>query len=150
LELTKFLITIKRNKNMAVYIANDKRLIMTQEEKQRLVKALCGYLPYGVKVQYNNEIYDIDYISEYEEVKLDFADNYTVGILEIKPYLRHMSSMNDEEKREYQDIEETCRASFYPSYCHTMTDWLNAHHFDYRILIPMGLALEAPEGMYNF
>ena len=29
-------------------------------------------------------------------------------------------------------------------------DWLNAHHFDYRGLIPKGLALEAPEGMYKF
>ena len=28
-------------------------------------------------------------------------------------------------------------------------DWLNEHHFDYRGLIPMGLAIEAPEGMYN-
>ena len=28
-------------------------------------------------------------------------------------------------------------------------DWLNAHHFDYRGLIPMGLALEAPEDMYK-
>jgi hypothetical protein len=28
-------------------------------------------------------------------------------------------------------------------------DWLNAHHFDYRGLIEKGLALEAPEGMYN-
>jgi hypothetical protein len=29
-----------------------------------------------------------------------------------------------------------------------MYDWFNAHHFDYRGLIPMGLAFEAPEGMY--
>lgn len=28
-------------------------------------------------------------------------------------------------------------------------DWLLAHHFDYRGLIPMGLALEATEGMYK-
>ena len=28
-------------------------------------------------------------------------------------------------------------------------DWLNAHHFDYRGLIEKGLALEAPNGMYN-
>ena len=32
---------------------------------------------------------------------------------------------------------------------HRGIDWLNAHHFDYRGLIEKGLALEAPEGMYN-
>lgn len=31
----------------------------------------------------------------------------------------------------------------------TEIDWLNKHHFDYRGLITKGLALEAPEGMYN-
>jgi len=30
-----------------------------------------------------------------------------------------------------------------------MFEWLNAHHFDYRGLIPMGLALESTEGMYD-
>jgi hypothetical protein len=30
-----------------------------------------------------------------------------------------------------------------------LIDWLNVHHFDYRGLIPMGLALEAPKDMYN-
>lgn len=30
-----------------------------------------------------------------------------------------------------------------------MFDWLNAHHFDYRGLIEKGLALEAPEGIYE-
>jgi hypothetical protein len=29
------------------------------------------------------------------------------------------------------------------------TDWLLEHHFDYRGLIPMGLALEAPKDMYT-
>ena len=28
-------------------------------------------------------------------------------------------------------------------------DFYNEHHFDYRGLIPMGLALEAQEGMYK-
>ena len=32
---------------------------------------------------------------------------------------------------------------------YTVIDWLNSHHFDYRGLIKKGLALEAPEGMYN-
>lgn len=33
--------------------------------------------------------------------------------------------------------------------CIKLIDWLNAHHFDYRGLIEKGLALEAPEGMYD-
>lgn len=33
--------------------------------------------------------------------------------------------------------------------CTKLIDWLNIHHFDYRYLIERGLALEAPEGMYN-
>jgi hypothetical protein len=28
-------------------------------------------------------------------------------------------------------------------------DWYNKNHFDYRGLIEIGLAIEAPEGMYN-
>ena len=37
-----------------------------------------------------------------------------------------------------------------PSYVIILVfDWLNEHHFDYRGLIEMGLAIEAPEGMYK-
>ena len=32
---------------------------------------------------------------------------------------------------------------------HNEIDFLNKNHFDWRGLIPMGLALEAPDGMYN-
>lgn len=34
-------------------------------------------------------------------------------------------------------------------YRHDALDWLLKHHFDTRGLIGMGLALEAPEGMYD-
>ena len=78
-----------------------------------------------------------------------------------------MSSMTEEEKKEYHkqvdiDLDRTAGAlreqlntetyhpenRFTPQYCHI--DWLNAHQFDYRGLIPMGLALEAPKDMYKF
>ena len=68
------------------------------------------------------------------------------------PYLRPMSSMTEDEISEFQkrlkiiqDVEQALH------FCNTVEsiDWLNAHHFDYRGLIEMGLALEAPEGMYN-
>lgn len=114
---------------------------MTQEEKELLLADLTARLPCGVKVQYNNEIYNIDYISVlYEEVKLDIPDNYTIGISEVKPYLRPMSSMTDEEKEEYHKLCD----SYYGLYFDTADsiDWLNKKMFDYRGLIPKGLAIE--------
>ena len=37
----------------------------------------------------------------------------------------------------------------YEEYIRKISDWLNAHHLDYRGLIEKGLALEAPEGIYK-
>lgn len=130
---------------------------MTKEEKDLLLKVLCAMLPYGVKVQYNSEIYDIDYISaQYDEVKLDFADNYHVGISEIKPYLRPMPSMSKEEKQESRWYQKDAKSDDFILYMNRYVEWLDSKHFDWRTdgngktMIERGLALEAPEGMYNF
>jgi len=59
-----------------------------------------------------------------------------------------MSGMTEEEKKEYDKL----RMSFYKNAKDAslvLIDWLDAHHFDHRGLIPMGLALEALPGMYN-
>lgn len=128
---------------------------MTQEDEQLLLVDLCARLPYyEIKVQYNNEIYNIDYISAlYREVKLDIRDNYTIEIFEIKPYLRPISSMTEEEINEFILISDTVlwlgnkRSTCILSL--EQMNWLNAHHFDYRGLIKKGLALESPEGMYK-
>ena len=64
----------------------------------------------------------------------------------IKPYLRPMSSMTEEEYEYYN----ACTG--YGTYEKVMIDRLNflhRKHFDYRGLIPKDLALEAKEGMYN-
>ena len=78
--------------------------------------------------------------------------------LEFKPYLRPMSSMTEEE---YNSMSwEGCNRVINYSVKHgfqfveiasftiEILNWLNANQFDYRGLIPMGLALEAKEGMY--
>ena len=66
----------------------------------------------------------------------------------FKPYLFHLSSMTEEQKKEYQYITE--RWINDPAYSISNSiDWLNKHHFDYRGLIEKGLALEAPEEMYK-
>lgn len=88
---------------------------------------------------------------------------------DIKPYLRPMSSMTKEELKELNDKYGSIAYFFIqePPYYYGLQaqhsdigsieisefseiyDWLNAHHFDYRGLIPMGLALEALEEMYK-
>ena len=69
----------------------------------------------------------------------------------IKPYLRPMSSMTEEEKKEYRSLQtwHNFHGMSWYSNNYKSIDWLNKKMFDYRDLIPMGLALEAPKGMYN-
>lgn len=129
---------------------------MTREQRQLLLKDLCGRLLYGVKVQ--TPLFEsptsIKGITEDECWIYSDEDNYEwVDIEEVKPYLRPISSMTLVEKIELkaitkgtiqtiglEDIVVTTDKGF---------DYLNAHHIDYRGLIPMGLALEAPYGMYK-
>ena len=137
---------------------------MDEKEKQLLLKDLCARLPYHVMVHYHHQysengkdvIYDEDRVFDYfeaetiehtlEEPEENWPDEYW------KPYLRSMSSMTDEEISEFQkrlkiiqDVEQTLH------FCNTVEsiDWLNEHHFDFRGLIPMGLAIEAPANMYK-
>ena len=104
------------------------------EEKSLLVKDLCARLPYKVIV------YDYDR-EETREMGLGTLHDIMFNDLECKPYLRPMSSMTEEEKKELFQLmgngTDIQRIDFYIS-----------HHFDYRGLIPKGLALEALEGMY--
>ncbi len=77
----------------------------------------------------------------------------------VKPYLRPLSSITEEEKEEYHYMvfDYEYDDYWYPgkytdAICvadvDELVDWFNAHHFDYRGLIPKGLALPAPEDMY--
>jgi len=125
---------------------------MTQEEKQLLLKDLCARLPYRVVVSFKNS----DTREAFNQI-LDYTLVHMVeyiphiGGIEIKPYLRPMSSMTEEEKKEYCDLQaKFLYSSRYPvTDAYELFDWLIAHHLDYRGLIPIGLALEAKEGMYK-
>lgn len=116
----------------------------TKEDKSLLLKDLSARLPYGVKVQtpvMNDEItLTCGDISAY----FFNPDNKVF----LKPYLRPMSSMTEEERKEH-NLHRLSKWSTYSEYCANVLDWLNAHHFDYRGLIERGLALEAPEEMYK-
>lgn len=124
---------------------------MTQEEKDLLLKDLCGRLCYGVKFGIG-----LGKLGKYDLVEINtkkgkvlFGHGLHADLETCRPYLRPMSSMTEKEQKEYDvfccepylGIDETTASNF--------INWLNAHHFDYRELIEKGLALEAPEGMYN-
>jgi hypothetical protein len=112
---------------------------MTQEEKQLLLKDLSARFPYEVIVNDGNET---DILAGYMLEDLMFIDEAI-----IRPYLRPMSSMTEEERKYYNSLSILIADSECEVY--EEMDWLNAHHFDYRGLIKKGLALEAPEGMYK-
>ena len=128
---------------------------MTQEDKQLLLTDLCARLPHGLKLRY---VEDLVVKKESHVITLNniYLEHILNGDADIKPYLRPMYSMTDEEKKEFQACHcvYELHPDFQPMMCNlanelNMFNWLNAHHFDYRGLIPMGLALEAPEDMYK-
>ena len=122
---------------------------MTQEEKSLLIKDLCGRLPYGVMIQYHTD-YDWKPVEMYEISCDTFNGTYSLEL--CKPYLRPMDDMTEEERHEYNTIAMhtiVTSKGFVHIEATDLIDWLNARHFDYRALIERGLALEAPEGMYN-
>ena len=120
---------------------------MTREEKQLLLKDICGNLPYETWVQYEGKEW---LVTGYGHGRVSLLPSVfsSVGgpcplVEEVRPYLRPMSSMTKAEKEEYEKM------TAWGSFDWEMVDFDNEHHFDYRGLIPMGLALEAPEGMYK-
>lgn len=122
--------------------------------EEKLYYYLCHSIPFGLKVNYNNDAYTLVGVNGYHEVLLEdsngICQNYTVGIEDIKPYLRFFSSMTEEERVEYEILEKQCERL--PTFAYisvSKCDWLNAHHFDYRGLISIDLALVAPKGMYE-
>ena len=120
-------------------------------DKELLLIDLSARLPYGVKVDHfgiPREVIGI--FSDIVQVGYDINDYEDTAIEDIKPYLRPMSSMTDEEDAEFTSLLNMPYEDDGGDYefgCDV--DWLNVHHFDYRDLIEKGLAIEAPEGMYN-
>ena len=129
---------------------------MTQEEKQLLLQDICARLPYGVKAQYyssEEEMLTVDTIEAiYTQPSVEIViGQYGLEIEDIKPYLRPLLSITEKERVEYCDLQyKFLLGSHHPvTNGHPLFNWLNKKMFDYRGLIPLWLALEAPEGMYN-
>lgn len=122
-------------------------------DKILLLKDLCPRLLYGIKCDHFGKIKTVlGVFNNIIQVGYDINDYEDTCIEDIKPYLRPMSSMTEEERWTYyqrtHDVGRSVDVIDEDEVALHM-EWLNEHHFDYRGLIGKGLALEAPEGMYE-
>lgn len=125
---------------------------MTEQEKQLLFVALSGYYPYGIYIDHNGTPLKVhDFYNDGSVMLSDDDEAHFCSGETNKMYLRPMSSMTDEEDKEFAllQVDFYVDGWLYPIPAQAMVDWLNKHHFDYRGLIERGLALIAPEGLYN-
>ena len=131
---------------------------MTQKEKDLLIKDLCSRLPYGVKVhaKYTDlgETIEVDGIVKMIdadgvvgiEVMYDTGSAWTyVQIDDVEPYLFPMSSMTEEQDKEFALLQTSPgqEGFLYVCNCANMMKWLIENNFDYNELIPNGLAKNA-------
>lgn len=140
-----------------------KEITMEQNLKELLLKDLCARLPYGVMVLEDiDKTFDggcvsrLTTITEIKGEKMFLTKNSLtpVTIEEIRPYLRPMSSMTEEEYEEYTELRQNISDKLKDWKCADLIDWLNKKMFAYRTIngkdmFKLGIALRAPEGMYN-
>ena len=122
---------------------------MTQEDKELIFKELCARLPYHVKCK----IWIKDGTTE--EGLLDLQHNYGNvlqdafyynKIKDIKPYLFPISSMTEEEKEEYCQLQQRVIYNSKGVINEDVTKYINwcyKKHLDINNLIPMELAIDA-------
>ena len=120
---------------------------MTQGEKDLVLKDLSARLPYNVFCEISDvgEPYKLETIRFNGEYFLFNNGVFEKYITEIKPYLRPMSSMTEEESLYIL----LCNAFIETRSIELKVDFYNERHIDYRDLIGKGLALEAPKDMYK-
>ena len=126
---------------------------MTKEDKQLLLRDLCARLPHGIKLDFYAKATDEHYVCTLLGIEPD-GDRpiiartdkgaFTFLAEHVKPYLRPMSSMTEEEKIKYLDLLK--KYQFSDSHDdYVIYDWLNKKMFDYRGLIGKGGAIKVTE-----
>ena len=128
---------------------------MTTEEKELLLKDLSARLPYGVKCKVSDDFKECRTICgifpttrfcvSVEDNCGNLINNLKTLIEDVKPYLFPLSSMTEEQEKNYHSECEVIITEDDNIYIDTIRsiDWLNKNHFDYRGLIGRGLAIDA-------
>ena len=135
---------------------------MTQEDKDLLLKDLCGRVPYRVKCKYDDRLIVNTLSVDFFWKKIEGYERYVnctrkYDVENIKPYLFPLSSMTEEQKIEIKSLCDgteifddggwmsyiSILGSFNFEVNLAVVDWYNKNHFDYRSLIEKGLAIDA-------
>jgi hypothetical protein len=140
---------------------------MTSEDKELLLKELSSRYPYEIILHFDVKVgQDDEPLYSIRKNGNTYLINDAYYLEEVKPYLRSMKSMTDEEKEEFwaaidkdmgileSNLDAPILFEYKSRYYkgkleHYEIDFLISHHFDYRGLIEKGLAIEALEGMYK-
>lgn len=131
---------------------------MTQEDKELLLKDLCSRLPYGVIVNahykdgdgWKNN--DRKLLGVYQHDGQVYLDGVYTTIDNVKPYLRPLFSMTEEEQFQLGKLLGAASYNMLKenySSLKELLEYVYKNHIDLFGLIPMGFAVEASEGMYN-
>ena len=141
---------------------------MKQEDKDLQLQYLSASLPYGVECLAGDVVVGklVGIVPYAGEIYL-----YLRGVLtpyrldEVKPYLRSMDDMTEEEKREMHKLLSPEGTAIYKNdgiaspinhcgefvpyeFMNRIIQYLLEHHLDFMGLIPKGLAITVTEG-YN-
>ena len=125
---------------------------MTPEDKELLIKDLCARLPYNVicKVEfkengkYNHKVMLLSGI--FTDEAYFTTKGGSIYSNEYKPYLFPLSSMTEEEKEEYCQLQQRVIYNSKGVVNEDVTKYINwcyKKHLDINNLIPMGLAIDA-------
>lgn len=121
---------------------------MTQEDKELLLKDLCARLPYSVQccAKNNHKISGslVGIIGENVHVFSSGHGVFSINV--IKPYLFPLSSMTEEEKEEYCQLQQRVIYNSKGVINEDVTKYINwcyKKHLDINNLIPMELAIDA-------
>ena len=116
---------------------------MEQGDKELLLQYLSMALPYGVVINITSDDGMLE-VSHNMRLDAELLADLLHTEDDFKPYLRPMSSMTEEEDKEYGllcfDVsyydKDTPKCSF------KLIKWLLEKHFDFMGLIPESLAIE--------
>lgn len=131
---------------------------MENDLKDLLIKELSARLPYGVKIEHtsgfigalNNlttyQLYDGDNIKDIYCAIDFFGDDDYISVEYFRPYLFPLSSMTEEQKEEYCQLQQKIIYNSKGVVNEDITEYINwcyKKHLDINDLISKGLAIDA-------